>query len=673
MFAIIGSTTLLICLTLSLYSTVASTLGLIRQSPQLIESGRYATYVIPLILLTSIITLMSAFLTHDFSLQYVAGHSNSLMDPTLVWVAFYAGNEGSLLFITFALSLMSAIAIWVASRQINSSEILPHTIVVMMIIITFFLVIIYLLANPFDTLDFVPQDGEGINPLLTHFGMFIHPPIMMTGLVLVTIPYTFAMGSLLSGKTNDEWVDQGRLWGLISFITLGSGLLLGAWWAYTILGWGGYWGWDPIENVGLMPWLVLTAFIHSIMVQKRRGMFRMWNIVLISIAFNLAALGMFFNRAGPVPSVHSFGESSIGWAFLLFFAASIIFSLSLFLKRLPSLKSSRNLESMLSREAAFLINNFLLLAIAFVILWGIMFPLVSQFFQGVTITVGAPFYNQVIGPLMLFIIFVMGIGPLLPWRQADISRVKRALLIPLSTSFITILFLLIIGVRTPYPIIAFTLCMFVATGIFKEWITGTLKQRSRQGNYVTAFIRLIGSNRPRYGGYISHLAILLLALGVTGSSFYSSQLDTILKPGEKAEISEYTVKYINSNFESKGDRIERTATLEISKQGQFLGYLTAQNHFYPSFKISSTRSAIRSTPIDDLYIIPQEFFEDGRVAFRIMVNPLVWWIWISGPILLVGTLIAVWPSRRHKIDDHTPITTPQIVQPTSSTAHTTPS
>ena len=673
MFAIIGSTTLLICLILSLYSTVASTLGLIRKSPQLIESGRYATYVIPLILLTSIITLISAFLTHDFSLKYVAGHSNSLMDPSLVWVAFYAGNEGSLLFIAFALSVVSAIAIWLASRQINSSQILPYTIVVMMTIIAFFLLIIYLLANPFDTLDFVPQDGQGINPLLTHFGMFIHPPVMMTGLVLVTIPYAFAMGSLLSGRTNDEWVDQGRLWGLISFITLGSGLLLGAWWAYTILGWGGYWGWDPIENVGLMPWLVLTAFIHSIMVQKRRGMFRMWNIVLISIAFNLAALGMFFNRAGPVPSVHSFGESTIGWAFLLFFTASIVFSLSLFLKRLPQLKNSRNLESMLSREAAFLINNFLLLAIAFIILWGIMFPLVSQFIQGVTITVGAPFYNQTTGPLMLFIIFVMGIGPLLPWRHADVSRIKRALLIPLSTSCITVLFLLIIGVRSPYPIIAFTLCMFVVTGILREWITGTLKQRSRGGNYVIAFIRLILSNRPRYGGYISHIAILLLALGVTGSSFYSNQLDTILKPGEEATISKYTVKYISSNFESKGDRIERTVTLEASKNGRIVGYLTAQNHFYPSFRISSTRSAIRSTPIDDLYIIPQEFFEDNRVAFRIMVNPLVWWIWIAGPILLVGTLIAVWPSRRHEIDDYAPITTTEFGQHMSSTTDTTPS
>jgi cytochrome c-type biogenesis protein CcmF len=408
------------------------------------------------------------------------------------------------------------------------------------------------------------------------------------------------------------------------------------------------------------------------MVQKRRGMFRMWNIVLISLAFNLAALGMFFNRAGPVPSVHSFGESTIGWAFLSFFAASIIFSLALFLKRLPQLKNSRNLESMLSREAAFLINNFLLLAIAFIILWGIMFPIISQFLQGVTITVGAPFYNQTTGPLMLFIIFVMGIGPLLPWRQADISRITRALLIPLSTSVITILFLLIIGVRSPYPIIAFALCMFVATGILREWIIGTLKQRSKGGNYVIAFVRLIGSNRPRYGGYISHISILLLALGVTGSSFYSNQLDIILQPGETAKISEYTVKYVNSNFEPKGDRIERTVTLEASRNEQVLGYLTAQNHFYPSFSISSTRSAIRSTPIDDLYIIPQEFFEDNSVAFRIMVNPLVWWIWLAGPILLVGTLIAVWPSRRRNIDD-APFITPKSAQHVSSITHITPS
>ena len=647
--AILGSTTLLIALALGVYSVTASVVGTRRRSPQMVESGRYAIYLLPLVLAVSVATLVVAFLIHDFSLSYVAGHSNSFMDPKLVWVAFYAGNEGSLLFIAFALSCVGALAVALASSNTKFTDSLPYTGAVIMVVLVFFLAVMHFLANPFASLDFVPADGQGINPLLTHFGMFIHPPVMMTGLVSLTVPFAFAMGSLLAGKTGDEWVDYGRSWGLVSFAILGSGLLLGAWWAYTILGWGGYWGWDPIENVGLMPFLALTAFVHSIMVQKRRGVFRMWNIVLISIAFNLAALGMFFNRAGPVPSVHSFGQSTVGWSYLTFFAVSAAFSTSLFFLRYGSLKSARNLESMLSREAAFLVNNLLLLAVAFVTLWGVIFPLVSQLAQGVTVTVGAPFYNKVNGPLLLSLIFVMAVGPMLPWRRASASRLKSTLLVPTLIAVSVVVVLLVLGVRSPYALASFGLCALVVVGIFREWATGSRARHSRGESYPIALVRLIASNRPRYGGYIAHLSILLLALGVTGSSFYNIQRDVVLSPGQRVTVGGYQLEYLDSSFTSKGDRVERIATLRAYRGDSPLGIMEAQNHFYPSFRMSSTRSAIRSTPVEDLYIIPQEFFDDGRVAFRILINPLVWWMWVAGPVFILGTLVSLWPGPREAV------------------------
>ena len=316
------------------------------------------------------------FLEHDFQVSYVAQHSNLAMPRVYTWVAFYSGNEGSLLYIAFALSAMSALAILLAPARVRDS--LPYTTAVLMLVLTFFLAVTEFMANPFTRLPFTPADGQGINPLLTHPGMFIHPPVMMAGLIAVTLPLAFAMGSLLAHKTGDEWVDPGRTWGIVAWALLGSGLLLGGWWAYTILGWGGYWAWDPVENAGFMPFVGLTAFIHSIMVQKRRGMFRMWNIVLINVAFGLALYGMFMNRGGPVPSVHSFGASSLGWVFLMFTGIGIVLPFTLFFLRYGSLKSARNLESSLSREAAFLVNNLLLLAIAFVTLWGVVYPLISE-------------------------------------------------------------------------------------------------------------------------------------------------------------------------------------------------------------------------------------------------------------------------------------------------------
>ena len=441
-------------------------------------------------------------------------------------------------------------------------------------------------------------------------------------------------------------MDPGRTWGIISWALLGSGLLLGGWWAYTILGWGGYWAWDPVENAGFMPFIGLTAFIHSIMVQKRRGMFRMWNIVLINVAFGLALYGMFMNRGGPVPSVHSFGASTLGWVFLMFTGIGVVVPFAIFFIRYTSLRSAQNLESGLSREAAFLVNNLLLLGIAFVTLWGVVYPLISELARGITITVAEPFYNQVNGPLFMALIFLMGVGPLLPWRRATLRTIGRTLLVPGSVAIAVVVLLAVLGVRNSFAVASFGLCALVATGVLMEWVRGTRSRHRLGENYALGFARLIAANRPRYGGYIVHLAVVLLALGITGSSFYALQRDVILNPGERTAVGDYEIEYIRTRTTQKADRIEFVSTVNAYKNGSFLGTMSPSRVFYPDFQMAATRADIRSTPVEDLYVIPSESLGGGRAGFRIFVNPLVWWMWIAGPVFILGTLIALWPQRR---------------------------
>ena len=640
----LGAIGLCIALVLSSYSVIGSVLGKSIKISALEESARRAVYVLLLVLFVTTISLVTAFINRDFQIAYVAAHSNLAMPNIYTWVAFYAGNEGSLLFIAMALALLSSIAIWLA--PVRSKETLAYTVATLMVVETFFLAVMIFMANPFDTLPLTPSDGEGINPLLTHFGMFFHPPALMSGLIGLTIPFSFAMASLLGKQNNDEWVDAGRTWGIISWALLASGLLLGSWWAYTILGWGGFWFWDPVENAAFMPWLALTAFIHSIMVQKRRGMFRMWNIVLINVAFALALYGMFMNRGGPVPSVHSFGASDLGLVFLSFLAVGILIPFLIFFWRFNSLKSAQSLDSMLSREAAFLMNNLLFLGIAFVTLWGTVYPLISKLGAGEEITVARPFYDQVNGPLMLLLILLMGIGPLIPWRQANLASIKRALLLPTMAGIIVIIVLMLFGIHKALPLIGFGLCATVFTGILTEWVRGTrARNRSSKEIYPIAFLKLILANRPRYGGYIVHLAVVMVAFGVIGSSFFGLQRDVVLAPGETYDIADYKITYIETTPIVQSDRTEFISAINVDRNGEYLTTMTARRSFYPSFNMASTLAGIRSTPVEDLYIVPSENLPDGSVGFRILINPLMWWMWVGGPVMIVGTVIALWPQQ----------------------------
>ena len=640
-----GHLALPIALLVAIYVAAASLLGGWQRLPVLILSGRYGLYTLPLLLLVSTAALVYAFVTNDFSVKYVAENSNLAMPHQYTWVALYAGNAGSMLFISVVFSGLSVLAVWTVARRLPYTA--PFTTGLLALVLAFFLGVQVFLANPLESLPFAPADGRGINPLLVHFGMFIHPPVQMTGLISVAIPFSIAMGALLAGRGGrDYWVDLGRLWGMISWLVLTIGLLLGSWWAYTILGWGGYWAWDPVENSALMPWLAMTAFVHSIMVQKRRGMFRMWNIVLIAVAFALAQMGMFINRGGPVPSVHSFAESTMGWLFLVFMGATLLGSLAAFAWRLDTLKSREKLDSMLSRESAFLTQNVLFLVVAFVTLWGTTYPVIAEASQGETLTVGEPYFNRVNGPVLLAIIFLMGVGPLLPWRRASTKNVLKALRYPLGMAVIVTVALASLGVREPVALLALAVCAMAITGILVEWLRGTRSRHRKGESYPVAFGRLLGGNRPRYGGYVVHLAISMLAVGAVGSSFYDVQRDFSLSPGDTASLGGYSFRYLDSSKAVYPDRDEVVAGFAVYDRGRYLGEMKARRAFYHDFRMAATRAAIRSTPLEDFYIVPSEFSDDGTAVFRVYVNPLVWWMWAAGPLFLLGTVLAISPRRQ---------------------------
>ncbi len=676
----LGTFAVLLSLVLAVYACAGSVVGYRLGMPELAVSARRAAYLTLPVTLAAAAALVAAFVSHDFSIEYVAKHSNRVMEPQYTWVAMYAGNEGSLLYISLVVSLSSVLAIKLAPARFARS--MPWTIAVLAAVQAFYFFVIAFYASPFATTPVVPADGVGINPLLMHPGMFSHPPMLMAGLAGITVPFAFAAGALIAGNFGDDWVDVARVSALIVWGILGTGLLLGAWWAYTILGWGGYWGWDPIENVAFMPFLVLTAFIHSIMVQKRRGMFRMWNVALLNIAFVLAQLGMFINRGGPVVSVHSFASSTLGLIFLSFMLLSLIFAFGIFIWRYPQLKSDRPVESFLSREASFLVNNFLLLAVTFATLWGVVFPLFSDLVRGVDVSVAAPYFNKVNGPLLLGVVFVMGIGPLLPWRKASGRSLRQWLVWPAAAGVATAAGLLISGVREALAVVAFGVIAFVFAAIAEEWVKGSAARHRSGESWPAAWWHLVNGNRPRHGGYIVHIAILTLAIGVVGTQFFDQRTDVALKIGESAVLDNYRIEYVNRGGAERPDRIaqwadlvvyrinakeyqadaedwriydtgpsgQQTPTRKYDTQGRSypgdrkIDTLQPWHGFYTRFNQVSVRAGIRSTPVEDLYVIPSDFLDDGRVLLRISINPLAWWLWVAGPVFVLGAVVALWPA-----------------------------
>jgi cytochrome c-type biogenesis protein CcmF len=468
--------------------------------------------------------------------------------------------------------------------------------------------------------------------------------MLLAGLMSWSVPFAFAIAALASGKLGTEWVAVSRRYALVAWVILGLGNVLGAWWAYHVLGWGGYWGWDPVENVALMPWLVGTAFIHSIQMQERRGMLKAWNILLLMVAFFLSIFGTFVVRSGILASVHAFAVSPIGPFFLSFLALAIAGSLGLFFWRLPQLKSDNQLDSLLSRESSFLINNLLFLGIVFAIFWGTIYPLVAEALANQKVSVGPPYFKQVAGPLLGAVLLLMGIGPLMPWRRASPEHLRNNFLLPVAGTMCGLAILLILGMRDPFAGIGFGLCLFVLGAILQEFVRGArARHRATGESYIAALGNLVRRNNRRYGGYVVHLAILLIGAGAVGSQVYQQQTQATLAPGQSVSLAGYTITAsgIQTNLEPGVKVIQGV----LSVNGEDLR--PAKQYFDNFPQQPSTRVGLRSTPFEDLYVVLGGWEGDGptaKISLAVFVNPLVSWIWAGGVLLLLGTLVTLWPA-----------------------------
>ncbi len=521
---------------------------------------------------------------------------------------------------------------------------MPYFIAVLMLVEGFMTLLLGFVATPFEALPRAPQDGVGLNPLLYDEGMRIHPPMLLAGLMSWSVPFAFAIAALASGKLGNEWVAVCRRYAMVAWLILGLGNLLGAWWAYHVLGWGGYWGWDPVENVALMPWLVGTAFIHSIQMQERRGMLKAWNLALIMVAFFLSIFGTFVVRSGILASVHAFALSAIGPYFLGFLAFVIAGSLSLLFWRLPNLRADNQLDAFLSREASFLINNLLLLGITFAIFWGTIYPLVAEAVADQKVSVGPPFFKQVVGPLLGGLLLLMGIGPLMPWRRASRENLQHNFLIPVSGAILGLALLFVFGVRDPFAMVGFGLCLFVLGTILQEFTRGTLARRSATGeNVLAALGGLIRRNNRRYGGYIVHLGILLIGAGAVGSQVYQLETQATLAPGQSVQLGSYTL--VAHGIQTTTPPGVKVVDAPLTVNGE---ELHPQKQTFDNFPNQpSTKVGLRSSPVEDLYTVLAGWDGDGpdaRVSLAVFVNPLVSWIWAGGVLLLLGTLVTMWPA-----------------------------
>jgi cytochrome c-type biogenesis protein CcmF len=485
--------------------------------------------------------------------------------------------------------------------------------------------------------------------MLENPGMVLHPPTLLIGYVGLTIPFAFAVAALLTRRLGDEWLAAVRRWTIFAWLLLGIGNIIGAWWAYVELGWGGYWAWDPVENAGLMPWLIATAFLHSIMMQRRRGILKIWNMVLVVLTFTLAIFGTFLTRSGIISSVHTFAESGVGPFFLTFIGISLIGSLALLYHRRGELKGESEIDSIVSRESTFLVNNLLLVVATLAVFIGTIFPAISEAVRGVRITVGPPFFNQVNGPIFLALIMLTGICALIGWRRASIGNLKRNFLLPLIMTVLLGVVLFLLGVRQWYALLALLLCGFTLLTILYGWFRETKARRRMRGeNYLRAFWSLLDANRPRYGGYLVHIAIVLIAIGIIGSSFYDVEQEARLGPGQSMTIERYNLVYEGIDHYETESRQVVTATLSVFNEGKLLGKLTPEKYFHRSYEQPVTEVAIRSTLAEDLYVILIGWDEEGNADFNVLVNPLVNWIWIGGVVLFAGGLISFWPDRRER-------------------------
>ncbi len=654
---LIGYYCLVAAAILTAWSIAASYLGITSQSRNLIRTSNVSTIISFALITFSSLVLVSAFVRDDFSVEYIS-HYSRISQPILYKLgAFWGGQAGSLLLWVWILSIFSVI-ILLQNRNKNRI-LLPYINAIMMFIQLFFLILLIFVNNPFKTIP--PQvDGVGLNPQLLNQYMLIHPPTLYIGYVGFAVPFAFAIASLITKKTGEAWIMTTRKWTIFSWFFLGVGILLGSYWAYIELGWGGYWAWDPVENASLIPWLVGTAYLHSVMIQERKGIMKVWNMILIILTFNLCIFGTFITRSGIISSVHAFAESNIGIFFIIFMGITFFVSLLLLIFRLSYLKTEEQLHSLFSKESMFLFNNVILIGMAFTIFLLTVFPIISEWFTERQTAIGPPVYNQVNIPWGLVLLLLVGICPLIAWKRTSFANIRKSFLIPAIISVVFVLFLFFMGARKIYPLVAWGFSLFVFLTIFKEFFKGTRsRQRLNQENIFLALFRLILKNKRRYGGYIIHIGIVLMFIGIAGSSAYQFGKEQALRLREGMEIGSYFFTFDRYEEKTYPERFNITFDFNVLNSGKDAGSIIAELNNYPRFGLSTEVGIKRNflTGIfsnfkrlgEDLYIIPMGFDPQRRtVSIKAYINPMINWLWIGGIILIIGSLIATLPDREEK-------------------------
>jgi cytochrome c-type biogenesis protein CcmF len=667
MVAEIGYGILFVAFLAALYSVGAAIYGERTKSAAVVESARRAMLLLwPLITLAAA-TLIYLLVTNHFEVSFVYAVTSRSMPAYLKVTAWWGGQAGSLVFWSW---LMSAFASLVTLRKWERDrEFLPWVIVVTSITTAFFLGLVVFYENPFarfwqtpdgqvltrmfapaNAIALFPPDGRGLNPLLRHPGMIIHPPMLYLGFVSFVIPYAFAMAALITGRSDDRWIRLTRRWTLWAWLFLSFGLVLGSRWAYDVLGWGGFWGWDPVEIAALMPWLTGTAFLHSVMIQEKRGLLKQWNMILIILTYALVIFGTFLTRSGVLSSVHAFAQSAIGPAFFAFIGITFITSIALLIRRWPELHAETELKSMLSREALFLLNNLLFISVLVVCFWGVIFPLISELVTGQKVTVGPPFYNRATAPLLASLMLLMGIAPLSAWGHSTIKTLWRALWKSALVALAVTILLFFTYTQNPIALVAFFLIAFVLLVTLQEfWRAAQARRKTQNESFITALWTLIGRNRRRYGGYIIHMSMMLIAIGVLGINVFQIQTQGTLPVDGSLKLGGYTVKYESiAQFNGPDNRqVTRAVVGVYDRGGNYLGELHPRIDYYPDAQQNMTIPGERPTLRDDLYVILVDWqpATSNGATFKVFVNPLINWLWIGAIVFLIGILIAAWPDR----------------------------
>jgi cytochrome c-type biogenesis protein CcmF len=649
MISQLGSLILMVSLGVAVYGMAAAVLGPRLGRWEFVASAYRAVLWLFGLVTVAALLLVTALITYDFSIAYVA--RNTLRGTPLYYrvTALWGSLEGSLLLWEWLLSLFSAAAVFSQRRKLR--ELMPYTVAVLLTISAFFLFIMVVPANPFRPQFPIPPDGRGLNPLLLTTSMIFHPVFLYLGFVGFTIPFAFAIGALMTGRFGEEWILAARRWTIMAWYFLTVGILIGGWWAYTTLGWGGYWAWDPVENASFMPWLLGTAFLHSVMIQEYRKMLKTWNLSLIIITFAMTMFGTFLTRSGIISSVHAFSNSSLGAYFLMFIGLVLLFSVAALVYRLDDLRGQAELDAMLSRETTFLANNVILVIITFTVFLGTIFPVLAEAVRGVKVSVGAPFFNKVTTPLAYALLLLMGVGPLIAWRRASWDNLKRNFTYP-TLAAVVVALMGLFWTRNPYALISFGVCAFVIGTIVFEFYKGVHARRKlAPGTSVPqALWTLFARNRRRYGGFVVHFGVVVTILGITVSSNFGVEKEVQVSRGEVVHVGDYELRYDGRRAYNEVYRQVVWTDFTVMRHGREITTLAAGKSFHPNEQQPIAQVGIRSTPWEDLYVTLGGVESDGSAAtLKVMVKPLVMWIWIGGVIITLGALVTMIPSRAAKV------------------------